>query len=135
MKRALISAVSLAAALAAGHAFAAEPTPLSRDQVRAELAEAIRTGDIVVAGEAGLKANELRPLQYPAKAVTPGKTREQAEAELAQAIRTGDVYLTGEMSLKANETQPSNEPKTRAQVQAELKEAIRTGQMPKYEGA
>ncbi|MBS3911403.1 MAG: DUF4148 domain-containing protein [Hydrogenophaga sp.] len=42
--------------------------PKTRDQVRAELREAQRTGDIVAGGESGQKLNELSPNRYPAKA-------------------------------------------------------------------
>ena len=106
----------------------------TREQVRAELDEAIRTGDMI-AGESGLKLNELYPQRYPAVAVLPAKTREQVKAELADAIHTGDM-IAGESGLKLNELYPQRYPavavlpaKTREQVKAELAEAIRTGDM------
>ena len=50
MNRKTLSAIALvAAAFATGHAVAADASaPKTREQVKAELAEAIRTGDIVV---------------------------------------------------------------------------------------
>jgi hypothetical protein len=36
----------------------------TREQVKAELAEAIRTGDIIANGETGLKLNEEFPQRY-----------------------------------------------------------------------
>ena len=66
----------------------------TRAQVKAELAEATRTGDIA-SGLAGLKLNELYPSRYPAKPAAPGKTRDEVRAELADAIRAGDID-TGE---------------------------------------
>lgn len=45
-------------------ALAAVTVHPSRAQVKADTREAIRTGDFVVAGEAGLKANQLYPRQY-----------------------------------------------------------------------
>ena len=36
----------------------------TREQVKAELAEATRTGDIIAPGESGLKLNELYPQRY-----------------------------------------------------------------------
>ena len=98
------------AALSAGSAIAADHgAPKTRAQVRAELAEAVRTGDIVV-GEAGEKANELYPGRYPAKpAVAQGLTREQVKAELAEAVRTGDIVV-GEAGEKANELYPGRYP-------------------------
>ncbi len=59
-------AVTLAlAVLAAGKVLAADAATLkTRDQVRAELFEAQRTGDIVANGEVGAKLNELFPSRY-----------------------------------------------------------------------
>ena len=83
-----ILAVTLAA-FSAGSAFASDASaPKTREQVKAELAEAIRTGDISY-GETGQKLNELFPQQYPAKPAVQGKTREQVKAELAEALRSG----------------------------------------------
>ena len=83
-----ILAVTLAA-FSAGSAFASDASASkTREQVKAELAEAIRTGDISY-GETGQKLNELFPHQYPAKPVVQGKTRDQVKAELAEAARSG----------------------------------------------
>lgn len=65
----------------------------TRDQVRAELVEAQRTGDIQAYNDSGKNLNELYPSQYPAKAVVQGKTREQVLAELVQAQRSGEFNL------------------------------------------
>ena len=93
MNRSYLSALTVAlATLSAGHALASDASaPKTREQVKAELAEAIRTGDIVVDYESGKKANELYPGRYPAKPVVQGKTREQVKAELLEAIRTGTM--------------------------------------------
>jgi hypothetical protein len=139
MNRSILSAITLAvAALAAGNAMATDASaPKTREQVKAELAEAIRTGDIVVNGETQQKANEVNPGLYPAKPVVQGKTRDEVKAELAEAIRTGNFVANGETQQKANEVNPGLYPakpvlqaKTRAEVKAELAEAIRTGNMP-----
>ncbi len=108
---------------------------VTRAQVKAELAEAIRTGDIAAPGdEQGRKLNELNPSRYPAKLAQASLTREQVKTELAEAIRTGDMPANGEQSSKLNELYPSMYPAkqvqaslTRDQVKAELAEAIRTG--------
>ena len=107
---------------------------LTRDQVKAELAEAIRTGDVVATGESGLKVNELHPGRYATPTARLGKTRAEVKAELAEAIHSGDLVATGELGLKANEEFPQRYPavavavgKTRDQVRAETAEAIRTG--------
>ena len=65
----------------------------TRDQVRAELVEAQRTGNIQAVGNSGKNLNELYPNRYPAKAVAQGKTRDQVLAELAQAQRSGEFTL------------------------------------------
>lgn len=138
MNRSYFSALTVAlATLSAGHALAFDASvSKTREQAKAELLEAIRTGNIVVGGEASQKANEMYPGLYPAKPVAQGKTREQVKAELAEAIRTGNIIAGGEAGQKANEMFPGLYPakpvvqgKNREQVKAELQAAIRTGQM------
>lgn len=61
--------------------------------MKAALAEAIRTGDMMASGELGLKLNEEFPQRYPAVvAVASTKTRDQVNAETREAIRNGDMY-------------------------------------------
>ncbi|WP_180125894.1 DUF4148 domain-containing protein [Rhodoferax sp. BLA1] len=81
------------AAYPADNTSAATTAGKTRAQVRAELLEAQRTGDIVANGDSGKKLNELYPSQYPVKAVEAGKTREQVLAELLQAQRSGEFSL------------------------------------------
>jgi ribosomal protein L30E len=107
----------------------------TRQQVRAELAEALRTGDIV-SGEGGLTLRQQFPAQYPQAPAQMGKSREQVRAELAQAMRSGDMLAGGELGIRRNEGAPGGFPKelmvgakSRADVKAELAEAIRTGDM------
>lgn len=121
----------LASGLIAGTPALADVT---REQVKAELAQAIRTGDMPAYGEQSRKLNELYPNLYPAKQVQAGLTREQVKAELAEAVRTGDMLANGEQSRKLNELYPNRYPAkqvqaslTREQVKAELAEAIRSG--------
>ena len=78
----------------------------TRDQVRAELEQAVRSGDMFAAGESGSKLNELQPELYPAKAAQVGKTREEVKEELAEAIHTGDLMAAGEDGRKLNEIFP-----------------------------
>ena len=93
MNRKTLSTLTLAlAALVAGNALAADAAgPKTRAQVRAELVEAQRSGDIFGYGEAGKKLNELYPSQYPAKPAVQGKSRAQVQTELTEAIRTGTM--------------------------------------------
>jgi Domain of unknown function (DUF4148) len=125
---------TFALALAAAAGGALSQGALTREQVKAELAEAIRTGDIIDNGETGQQLNELNPARYPAKPVVQGNTRAQVRAELAEAQRTGDIVGNGHSGQKLNEMYPGRYPpkpivagKTRAEVRAELAEAVRTG--------
>ena len=159
MNRKTLSILSLAvAALAAGNALAGDAsTGKTRDQVRAELAEAQRTGNLFAGknmgnewtGGGATKLNELYPNQYPAQAVATGKTRDQVRAELAEAQRTGDTFAgknvgnewTGGGVTKLNELYPNQYPaqavatgKTRDQVRTELAEAQRSGDIVEKRG-
>ncbi len=139
MKRQAISTIVLAvAALTAGHAIAQDATPKSREQVRAELIEATRTGELVGEAETGRKLNQMFPGRYPASsAVADAKTRAEVKAELAEAARSGDLAVAGEYSPAIDSSSASGnasgtgraEGKTREQVRAELREANRNGSL------
>ncbi len=58
--------------------------------MKAELAEAVRKGDVQV-GDSGRTLAEIDPSRYPHPAQPAGLTRAQVKAELAQAIRDGDI--------------------------------------------
>ncbi len=111
---AFVSAIALAAAaLTAGHAVAADPSVAkTREQVRAELAEAQRTGNFVVDSESGLLARQMFPGNYPAQPVAQGKTREQVRAELAEAQRTGNFVVDSESGLLARQMFPGQYPQS-----------------------
>jgi ribosomal protein L30E len=125
------SLVAIAAALIAGPALA-DTSAKTRDQVQAELAQAVRTGNIVAVGEDSMTLNEQFPGLYPQQTAKAGKTGEQAQAELAEAVRNGDIVVG--TSSKLNQMFPDLYPKqaakagkTREQVKTELAEAVRTG--------
>ena len=108
--------------------------PKTREQVKNELKEAIRTGNMPANDESGRMLNEVNPSAYPPKPTVPCKTREQVKAELAEAQRTGNMIAPGESGCLLNELNPSAYPpkpvvpcKTREEVKAELAEAQRTG--------
>ena len=114
--------------------FVASPAfaEVTREQVQADLAAAVRSGDIMDS-QTGLKLNELYPGQYAAKQAQSTLTREQVKAELAEAQRTGDMVV-GQSGRKLNEVFPNRYPVqqaqstlTRDQVNAELADAQRTG--------
>ena len=137
MNRQVVSAIALAvAALSAGQVLAQDATPKTREQVRAELNEAIRNGDMVADGETGRTYRDMFPGQYPAAtAVAQGKTRAEVKAELAQAVRNGELAVDGETGQRLNPMLPAHQAgktavalgKTRAEVKAELAEAVRNG--------
>jgi hypothetical protein len=129
-------------------------TGKTREQVKAELAEARRTGDIVW-GEMGQKLNEIYPDRYPKKVTQPSETRAEVKAELAQAIKNGDLPM-GDLDQTDRDLMPYRYPPqpmppglTRAEVKAETLQAIRAGDVqvgdsgrtlaeedpPRYQGA
>jgi hypothetical protein len=120
MKTSYAAALILAlATLAVGQANAQEAYAKTRDQVRSELAEAVRTGDVIATGETPLKLNQLYPSQYPVKASVQGKTREQVRTELSDALRRGDIMAGGESKLKLNELYPNQYPAKNAQAKSQ----------------
>jgi hypothetical protein len=141
MKKLSVVAIALST-LVAGHAFAADAfVGKTREQVRAELIQAQRNGDLIADGETGARYKDLAPHLY-AQPVAVSKSRAEVKAELAEAIRTGDIVADGQTGAKANELFPAQYAqaradkavtataavgKTRAEVKAELAEALRTG--------
>jgi len=141
MKKLSVVAIALST-LVAGHAFAADASVgKTREQVRAELIQAQRNGDLIADGETGARYKDLAPHLY-AQPVAVSKSRAEVKAELAEAIRTGDIVADGQTGAKANELFPAQyaqaraeQPaavtaavgKTRAEVKAEVAQAIRTG--------
>lgn len=138
-----LSVVAIAlSTLVAGHALAADPSAAkTREQVRAELVEAQRNGDLIADGETGLRFNQVSPHLYP-QATVVAKTRADVKAELAQAQANGDLIADGQTGARFNEVFPAQyaartapagevvaQGKTRAEVKAELAEAIRNGDM------
>lgn len=138
-----LSVVAIAlSTLVAGHALAADPAAAkTREQVRAELAQAQRNGDLIADGQTGARYKDLYPHLY-AQEATVGKTRAEVKAELAEAVRTGDLIADGQTGARFNEVAPARyaaaraeapvvvaQGKTRAEVKAELAEAIRNGDM------
>jgi hypothetical protein len=122
--------------LALAAATASAQTGQDRMQVRQELVDARRHGELLVPGETGLTERELHPSRYPGRTALAGKTREQVRAELAQAQRDGDLIAYGESGLSRYEQQPAYYParttvaaRSRAEVKAEVIEARRHGEL------
>lgn len=124
--------------LIAAPAFASDQAASkTREQVQAELAQAMQSGDMLASGESGLTLKQLNPHAYPVTASALGaKTREQVRVELQQAIRTGDIMAAGESGAKLNELEPGRYPAvasapsmTRDQVKSELARAMHEGEL------
>lgn len=107
-----ISTISLLIlALCAGQVMAQNQGPKTRAEVKAELEEAKRTGNMPASGETGQMLNELNPSAYPPKAAVVCKTREQVMAELAEAQRTGNMPADGESGCMLKDLYPDLYPK------------------------
>jgi hypothetical protein len=101
MKKSFLSAaIFTLATLGASSAFAEGPlnfpadnfqSTKTRAQVQAELAEAIRTGDIIVDDQMGLTAYQLNPSAFPERAMATGKTRAEVLSELEKARMDGSL--------------------------------------------
>jgi hypothetical protein len=105
----------------------------TREQVREQLSEAIRSGDVLAPGEGGSTLRELYPQNYPAPRSVI-KSRAAVLSELRDAQRTGDVLAAGDLGQRLNEVRPEAYPakavvagKTREQVKAEWADALRNG--------
>ena len=126
--------LSLTAAVA-GQAIAAD-SGLTREQVRADLAEAQRTGSIID-NVSGLPHSALNPQLYPAQQKAAGKTRAQVLAELEQARAKGELFQQ-DTGMRLNELRPDvasqGQPLTRAQVVADMQQARAAGQLQMGEG-
>lgn len=130
--KASLSLVLLALAASVSGAYA--QSGLTRDQVRSQIEEARRNGDLLAPGEAGVPLRQLVPGNYPRQPVTAGRSRAEVQAELREAQLTGNLLAAGEIGLTAAQLNPSAYPappmvagKSREQVRAETLQAIRDG--------
>jgi hypothetical protein len=97
MKNVRNSVIALAlTAIAAGSVFAADMTPKTRDQVRAELAQAQRDGSLIADGQTGATFRDLFPGQYMQPAASFTTSRDQVRAELLKAQRDGSLVADGQ---------------------------------------
>lgn len=93
--------------LAAGQALAADPgAAKTRAEVKAELAEAIRNGDMIANSETGTTFRQLFPHRYAQPVATRGKTRAEVKAELADAMRNGNMMADGESGITFKQRYP-----------------------------
>lgn len=119
MKTKILSVVTLSVAtLFAGQAIASSSAnaPQSTQQVQAELAQAVQSGDML-AGNTGLQRNEVRPDLYKQPTATMAKSAAQVKSELAAAVQTGNVVV-GESGARLNEIYASKYPAKPATTQS-----------------
>jgi len=101
---------------ASTHLMAQTQVGKTREQVRAELMEAVRTGNIPCGGETGQLMREMYPSRYPQPPAVESKTREQVKEELAEAIRTGNIQCNNDSGMLERQVNPSRYPPVPAPV-------------------
>jgi hypothetical protein len=104
MKTNILSVVTLSVAtLFAGQALAltSMSAPETPQQVRAELVEAVKSGDML-AGNNGLQLNEVRPDLYQQPVAAMSKSSAQVRSELIVAVNAGN-RIVGESGARQNE--------------------------------
>ncbi|PKO76418.1 MAG: hypothetical protein CVU21_13215 [Betaproteobacteria bacterium HGW-Betaproteobacteria-15] len=104
----ILSAVAIAiSTLGAGQVLAADPAaPKTRAEVKTELAEAIRSGNMIADSESGATFKQLYPHRYAQQPATTGKTRAEVKAELVEAIRSGNMIADRESGATFKQLYP-----------------------------
>jgi len=132
VRMAALGLLALSTSLAHAH------SALTRDQVRQELVDALRTGSLLAPGEAGFTLREQSPQRFAARATGPAvpvpKTRGEVVQELQAAQQAGELPLLGERgtgpdgrAIGAPPLRRMGQALTRAQVMADYREAARHG--------
>lgn len=102
--------------LAAGSVFAADMTSKTRDQVRAELAQAQRDGTLIADGQTGATFRQVFPGSYAQPAAMSTTSRDQVRAELMEAQRNGTLIADGQTSATFRDLNPSRYPTNNMQA-------------------
>lgn len=113
----------------------AQAAEITREQVRAELAEARRNGELLAGGESGLRHRDISPTLYPVSAAKGMKSRAEVRADLDRARASGELIAVGDAGLRERDL-PHRQPahvrmgdKSRADVRAELSMAQMLGEI------
>ena len=129
MKNVRTSIIALALTpIAAGSVFAADMTPKTRDQVRAELAQAQRDGSLIADGQTGATFRDLFPGSYMQPAAASSKTRDQVRAELMEAQRNGTLIADGQTGASFRSLFPGNYPMNNTQAMGNNGTTVGMGQ-------
>ncbi|MDM7941669.1 MAG: DUF4148 domain-containing protein [Hydrogenophaga sp.] len=115
--------------LCAGSVFAADMTPRTRDQVRAELAQAQRDGSLIADGQTGLSFRQLFPGRYAQPAAMSSISRDQVRAELAQAQRDGTLVADGQTGATFRDLNPGLHPMNGMQATGNTDTTVGMGRM------
>ena len=105
-QRLSLIALAIASTLSAGHALASD-APKTREQVRAELAQAQRAGTLIADGQTGATFRDLAPHRYATAVTVQGKTRADVRAEYEAARRNGDLIADGQTGATARDLFPA----------------------------
>jgi hypothetical protein len=120
MNSKLVSTLVIAlATIGAANSFAADSSPLTREQVRAEYVQAVKAGTLPVNGDIAY---------VPSTKFESTKTRAEVQAEYFQAVKAGALPANGDTAYVPSTKFESNQ--TRAQVQAEYLQARKNGTLP-----
>ncbi|MBT9463632.1 DUF4148 domain-containing protein [Hydrogenophaga sp.] len=111
MKNVRTSIIALAlTALSAGSVFAADMTPKTREQVRAELMQAQRDGTLIADGQTGATFRQVFPGSYMQPAAAGTTSRDQIRAELMEAKRNGTLVADGQTGATFRDLSPQRYP-------------------------
>jgi len=117
MKNARTSIIALAlTALSAGSVFAADMTSKTRDQVRAELAQAQRDGTLIADGQTGATFRQVFPGSYMQPAAMSTTSRDQVRADLMEAQRNGTLIADGQTGASFRSVFPGSYPTNNTQA-------------------
>ena len=109
-RHAIFATIALAGLTIAGTSMA---QGLTREQVRAELTQAVAQGTLIADGQTGATFRELNPSRYPAM-TRVGKSRADVLAELAQARADGTLIADGQTGATHRELSPALYPQMQA---------------------
>lgn len=131
MKSARLSLIALALSTASlGAAFAADASAFkTRDQVRAELAEAQRNGTLIADGQTGATFRDLNPGRYMTMSATSTKTRAEVQAELRDAWARGELVADGQTGATFRDLAPHRYTTQTMALQPRTSESTQVGQV------
>jgi Domain of unknown function (DUF4148) len=129
MKNARTSIIALAlTALSASSVFATDMAPKTRDQVRAELAQAQRDGTLIADGQTGATFRQVFPGSYMQPVAASTSSRDEVRAELMEAQRNGTLVADGQTGATFRDLNPSRYPMNNMQATGSSGTTVGMGQ-------